>query len=198
MRRVVTTGRLRRRLAISHAVVAAIAAGALALGSYLVVSSSRLDDSVDSSLAQARTNLVLAGTVLGGSSEPQDVADLRGFYARRPGFETVALVGEETFGSSFGRAQITAGLQRLVRNGDLAFERVQIAGTPYLVAGGRPPPSRAELYFFFSEEALRDDLAQLRTILLVGWGIVVALSGAAGALVARLSVFLSPGPTVIL
>lgn len=187
MRRVVTAGRLRRRLAVTYAVGAAVASGALALGSYLVVSSSRLDDSVDSSLAQARTNLLLAGTVLGESSAPEDVADLLALYARRPGFETVALAGGEAFSSSFlfGGAQISAGVHRLVRNGDLAFERVRIADTPYLVVGGRVPPSQAELYFFFSEEALRDDLAQLRTILLVGWGIVVVLSGAAGALVAR-------------
>ena len=97
------------------------------------------------------------------------------------------MAGGEAFSSSFsfGAPQISAGLQRLVRNGDLAFERVRIADTPYLVAGGRLRPSRVELYFFFSEEALRDDLAQLRTILLAGWGIVVVLSAAAGALVAR-------------
>ena len=69
--------------------------------------------------------------------------------------------------------------------GDLAFERVRIADTPYLVAGGRPPESGTELYFFFSEESLRGDLAQLRTILLVGWVVVVALAAAAGAIVAR-------------
>jgi two-component system sensor histidine kinase MtrB len=187
MRRVVTAGRLRRRLAITFALVAAIATGALALGSYLVVRSSRLDDSVESALAQARTNLVLAGTVLRGSSARQDVAGLLEFYARRPGFETVGLTAGEAFSSSFsfGTVQIPAGVQRLVRNGDLAYERVPIAGTPYLVAGGLPPPSLAELYFFFSEEALRDNLGQLRTILLSGWGIVVVLSAAAGALVAR-------------
>jgi signal transduction histidine kinase len=187
MRRVVTAGRLRRRLAVTYAVVAAVASGALALGSYIIVSTSRLDDSVDSSLAQTRTNLLLAGTVLGESSAPQDVTDLLALYARRPGFETVALAGGEAFSSSFlfGGAQIPAGVYRLVRNGDLAFERVRIADTPYLVAGGRIRPAQAELYFFFSEEALRDDLAQLRTILLVGWGIVVVLSGAAGAIVAR-------------
>jgi len=187
MRRVVTAGRLRRRLALTYAVVAAVASGALALGSYLVVSSSRLDDSVDSSLAQARTNFLLAGTVLGESSAPQDVADLLALYARRSSFETVALAGGEAFSSSFlfGGAQISAGVHRLVRNGDLAFERVRIADTPYLVAGGQVRPSQVELYFFFSEEALRDDLAQLRTILLVGWSIVVVLSGAAGAIVAR-------------
>ena len=97
MSRVVTAGRLRQRLAITFALVAAIATGALALGTYLVVRSSRLDDSVDSSLAQARTNLVLAGTVLRGSSAPQDVADLLEFYAGRPDYETVALVGGEAF-----------------------------------------------------------------------------------------------------
>ena len=185
MSRVVTAGRLRQRLAITFALVAAIATGALALGTYLVVRDARLDDSVDSSLAQARTNLVLAGTVLRGSSAPQDVADLLEFYTGRPDYETVALVGGEAFGSSSGRTQIPAGVQRLVRNGELAFKRVRIADTPYIVAGGRPPASQAELYFFFSERALHDELVQLRTILLVGWVIVVALAAAAGALVAR-------------
>ena len=184
MRRIVPAGRLRRRLAITFALVAAIATGALALGTYLVVRDSRLDDSLDSSLAQARTNLVLAGTILSG---PGDVTDAVESYARRPGFETVALAGGEAFSTSFsfGTVQIPAGVQRLVRDGDLAYERVPIAGTPYLVAGGQVPPSQTELYFFFSEEALHDDLAQLRTILLVGWGVVVVLSAAAGALVAR-------------
>jgi two-component system, OmpR family, sensor histidine kinase MtrB len=187
MRRVVTASRLRRRLAITFAFVAAVATGALALGTYVVVSSSRLDDSVDSSVEQARTNLVLADSVLDGSSAPQNVADLLDFYALRPGFETVALASGSVLTSrfSFGDAQISRGMQRLVRDGDLAFERVRIADVPYVVAGGRAPASEAELYFLFSEEALRDDLAQLGTILLAGWGIVVLLSAAAGALVAR-------------
>jgi two-component system sensor histidine kinase MtrB len=187
MRRIVPAGRLRRRLAITFALVAAIATGALALGTYLVVRESRLDDSVDSALAQARTNLVLAGAVLGGSSATQDVAGLLELYGRRSGFETVALNAGEEFSTSFsvGMAQIPVGVQRLVRTGDLAYERVQIADTPYLVSGGRPPPSQAEVYFFFSEEALHDDLAQLRTILLAGWGVVAAFAAAAGALVAR-------------
>jgi hypothetical protein len=51
MRRVVTAGKLRRRLAVTYAVVAAVATGALALGTYLLVSSSRLADSVSSSVA---------------------------------------------------------------------------------------------------------------------------------------------------
>ena len=185
MRRIVPAGRLRRRLAVTYAIVAAVATGTLALGTYLVVSSSRLDDSADSSLEQARTNLLLAGTVLGEHSTRPDIAGLSAFFARRSGFKTVALAGGEAFGPSFGRAEISAGLRRLVRNGDPAFERVRIDGIPYVVAGGQARPSRAEFYFFFSEEALRDDLMQLRTILLVGWGIVIVLSAAAGALIAR-------------
>lgn len=186
MRGAVTAGGLRRRLAITYALVAAVATGALALGTYLVVSKSRLDDARDRSLAQARTNLVFAGTALGESSTPSDVVDL-GFYTRREDFETVALTTGEPIRSnlSFGAQQISDELRRLVRDGDLAFERVRIADSPYRVAGGRAPPSPVELYFFFSEDAVRDDLAQLRTILLVGWGIVVVLSAAAGALVAR-------------
>ena len=187
MKHVVARGRLRRRLAVTFALVAAISTGALALGTYLVVRSARLDDSVDNALAQARANLVLAGTVLGESTEPQRTADILEFYAERRGVETIAMTGGQAFSSSvlLGGAQVPVGVQRLVRKGDLAFERVQVADRPYLVAGGRAPPSQTELYFFFSEGPLRDDLAQLRTILLAGWGIVVVLAGAAGALAAR-------------
>jgi signal transduction histidine kinase len=187
MRRVVAAKRLRRRLAVTYAVVAAVATGALALGTHVAVSSSRLDDSVGSSVAQARTNLVLAGAVLEGSSASEDVVHLLDLYALRPGFETVALARGEVLTSRFSLqdAQISPGMRQLVRHGDLAFERVRIAETAYVVAGGRAPSSQTELYFLFSEEALRGDLAQLRTILLAGWAIVVLLSAAAGALVAR-------------
>jgi two-component system sensor histidine kinase MtrB len=49
-------------------------------------------------------------------------------------------------------------------------------------AGG--PTVAAEFYFFFSEKPCATT-PQLQTILLVGWCIVVVLSAAAGALVAR-------------
>jgi signal transduction histidine kinase len=51
------------------------------------------------------------------------------------------------------------------------------------VVGGRV--SGAELYFFFSEAQLFDELGQLRTILLVGLALLVLVAGGVGALVAR-------------
>jgi two-component system sensor histidine kinase MtrB len=186
MKHLIAPGRLRRRLTVTYAMVAAIATAALALGTYVVVANARFDDSVSSSLAQARSNLVLAGTVLGASPAPPEVADLVDHYASQPGFETVGLTSGQELSSSLsvGAAQISDDLQRLVRTGDLAFERVR-AAEPHLVVGGRVRDTQTELYFFFSEKALRDDLAQLQTILYTGWGIVVVLSAAVGALVAR-------------
>ncbi len=187
MRRIALAGRLRRRLAITFALVAAVSTGVLALGTYLVVRDARLEDAVDRSVEQARANFLLADALLRQARAQGERADLLAFYAERPGFETAAITEDEWFSStlSLDRAHVPAGVQRLVQQGDLAFERARIADTPYLVAGGRPPASETELYFFFSEEELSADLAQLRTILLVGWIVVVGLSAAAGALVAR-------------
>jgi two-component system sensor histidine kinase MtrB len=72
-----------------------------------------------------------------------------------------------------------------VASGQLAWERTTVADTSYLVTGGRVPGTDAEAYFFFSEEELRSDLAELGTILLGGLGVVVLLAGLAGALLAR-------------
>ena len=47
MRRVALAGKLRRRLAITFALVAAVSTGMLALGTYLFVRDARLDDSVE-------------------------------------------------------------------------------------------------------------------------------------------------------
>ena len=48
----VAPGRLRRRLAIAFVLIAGVATGALAVGSYLVVRSSRLDDSAQRAVSR--------------------------------------------------------------------------------------------------------------------------------------------------
>jgi signal transduction histidine kinase len=179
--------RIRRRLAIAFMVVAGLAAGALAVGSYLVVREARLEDAVDRSLDQTRFNLLLAADALAGSSAPADaravVATLRG----RGDFETVALAEGAAFvsGPTVSRRTVPSDLRGVVRSGQLGWQRVDVAGTPYLVAGGRAAGTAVELYFFFSEAQLRADLRQLGQVLAVGWVAVVAAAGLVGSALAR-------------
>jgi two-component system sensor histidine kinase MtrB len=179
----IQAGRLRRRLALAFALTAGLAAAALAAGSFLLVRDARLDDSVDRALEQSRFNLVLGSEVL-----PTEGSDgLLDALQRRAGFDTVLLENGRASPSSLslGSDQVPADLRELVASGQLAWERTTVADTSYLVTGGRVPGTDAEAYFFFSEEELRSDLAELGTILLGGLGVVVLLAGLAGALLAR-------------
>jgi len=182
--RPIRPGRLRRRLTLAFALTAGIAAAALAAGSFLLVREARLSDSRDRAVEQTRFNLVLASEVL-PSEGPEALLDA---YARRGSFETVLLVDGTAHPSSLslGEEQIPPDLEPLVDDGQLAYERTEVADTRYLVTGGQVPGTEDDqAYFFFSEEVLWDDLADLRNILLAGLGIVVLVAGLAGALLAR-------------
>jgi two-component system sensor histidine kinase MtrB len=182
--RAVYPGRLRRRLTLAFALTAGIAAAALAAGSFLVVREARLADSRDAALEQTRFNLVLAAEVLPAEG-PEALLQA---YERRGRFETVLFAGGETYPSSLtlGEEQVPADLQALVGEDQLAYERTDVGDTAYLVTGGRVAGTEAdEAYFFFSEEDLWGDLAELRTILLAGLGVVVLVAALAGALLAR-------------
>ena len=176
-------GRLRRRLALAFALTAGIAAAALAAGSFFLVRDARLDDSVEDALDQTRFNLVLAAETLpaGGPDELLEA------YERRGGFDTVLLVNGRSFPSSLslGEEQVPDDLEALVADGQLAYERTEVADTRYLVTGGQVPGTEDEAYFFFSEEELWDELAELRTILLAGLGVVIVFAALAGLLLAR-------------
>lgn len=179
-------GRLRRRLTIAFMLVAGLSGAALAAGSYLVARESRLDDSVERALDQSRFNLELASSVLASpQSRTEAVRQLLDALERRSGFSTAVRVEGQDFSSSISirAAQAPPGLVAQVRRGQLAYQRTELAGVPYLVVGGRV--SEAELYFFFSEAQLFDELGQLRTILLVGLALLVLVAGGVGALVAR-------------
>jgi signal transduction histidine kinase len=172
---------LRRRLTIAFMLAVGLSAAALALGSYFVVRHSLLTDSVASGERQARRNLAIAPTYLGQGTQQLLAAYERG----GAGFLTVGIRRGRPFSSRFmGVRQVPAGLRRIVDRGELGYERADVAGTHYLVVGG-PGGGDTELYFFFSEEGLRHDLALLRNILAGGVGILVLLAGFAGALLAR-------------
>jgi two-component system, OmpR family, sensor histidine kinase MtrB len=157
-----------------------VSAAALAAGSYFVVRHNLLADSVDDGARQARRNLVIAPTYL-----RQGHRALLDAYERGGDFLTVGIDRGRPFSSSFsvGVRQVPVDLRRLVKEGKLGYRRVKVAGTHYLVVGG--PSGNTELYFFFSEQNLQHELAQLRTILLAGVGILVLVAGLVGALLAR-------------
>jgi signal transduction histidine kinase len=179
-------GRLRRRLTIAFMLVAGLSGAALAAGSYLAARESRLDDSVERALDQSRFNLEFASSVLASpQSRTEAVRQLLDALERRSGFATAVRLEGQDFSSSISirPAQAPPDLVAQVRRGQLAYQRTEFADVPYLVVGGRV--SGAELYFFFSEAQLFDELGQLRTILLVGLALLVLVAGGVGTLVAR-------------
>jgi two-component system sensor histidine kinase MtrB len=171
---------------VAFALVGGLAAVTLAVGSYAVVRQTRLDDSLERSLEQARFNLVLAQEVLDAPPEA-DTDALLAVLERRGRFDTVGKLGRRTFSSSvsLGAAQVPTDVERLVERGRLAHKRVRVGPARYVLVGGRVAGSPAELYFFFPEDELWSELADLRDILLAGTILMVLLSAAAGSLVAR-------------
>jgi two-component system sensor histidine kinase MtrB len=172
---------LRRRLTIALMVAVGLSAGALAAGSYFVVRHNLLSDSADSSAKQTRVNLRIAPSYLKESPR----ALLEAFDRAGGGFEAVGIGPGGAFSSSFavGPLQVPAALREIVRRGDIGYERETVAGTRYLVAGG--PSGATQLYFFFSEQKIWHELADLRNILLIGVGVLIVLAALIGLALAR-------------
>jgi two-component system, OmpR family, sensor histidine kinase MtrB len=185
--RAIRPGRLRRRLTLAFTLAAGLSAAALGAGSYVLVREARLSDSVDRALEQSTFNLVLANELLADGAGPDATDELLAAYERRGAFEVVGRTGERTFSTSLSvrMRQVPDDLRGLVQRGDLAYERVGVAGARYLVVGGRVAGADTELYYLFSEDRLFDDLAHLRNILLGGVAALVLLGALAGMLLAR-------------
>jgi signal transduction histidine kinase len=171
---------------LAFVLAAGLSAAALAGSSYLVVREARLSDSVDRAVDQARFNLVLARETLEQPPTAENIATLLDAYERRGGFVTVGRAGQRQVSSlSLGAQQVPDELRALVADGELSYERTEVSDVRYLVVGGRVPARDTELYFFFSEEPLWNELAQLRNILLIVFFAVVVLAALAGILLAR-------------
>ncbi|HXF56385.1 MAG TPA: HAMP domain-containing sensor histidine kinase [Actinomycetota bacterium] len=178
----VAPGRLRRRLTVAFVLVAGISAGALALGSFLLVREARLRDSLQRAEREARFNLALAANL------PEEGPDLQRFVAgyEQRGVHALLVTGDLRFASDPAvDPELPPSLRAVVRRGELGYLRTNVGDEPYLVVGGRAPGSPAELYFLFSEAGLEADLGQLRTVLVLGWAAVVILAGLVGRALAR-------------
>jgi two-component system sensor histidine kinase MtrB len=184
MPRRVRPGRLRRRLAIAFVLVAGISAGALALGSYLLVEQSRLDESLDRASETARSRL----TLVAQSFLPLDQVSIEGMLSGfRQSDQQVVLVmdGNATPSGQFVPPPISSSLRQLAGQGQLGFDRLEFEGQRRLIVGGRIPGSTAELYFLFNEDRIFRDLTQLRNVLLIGFAVVLLLAALVGRFLAR-------------
>jgi two-component system, OmpR family, sensor histidine kinase MtrB len=179
-RRPVPTGRLRRRLTIAFVLVAGIASGALALGSFLRVQQARLADSLEAGRAEARFDLVLAPGLL--QIGVQNLLD-----SFRQNRVNVVLVSERSALASNRNLNppIPQDLRSLVGSGQLAYQRITSGNRHLLLIGGPIPGSKDQLYFVFTEDRIQRDLMDLRNVLLAGWGVVVVLAGLVGRLLAK-------------
>jgi two-component system sensor histidine kinase MtrB len=168
---------------LAFVLVAGLCAGALAVGSFFLVREARLAESVDRTVADARYQLVLAGQFT-----PLD-ADRRADLLRSveaSGHHVLLVEGGAVTASSPAYAPPVPGeLRARAAAGELAFQRVESGSRPWLLAGGRVPGERAELYLVVSEEAIYADLSQLGGVLGVGWLAVVGFALLTGRLVAR-------------
>jgi signal transduction histidine kinase len=177
-------GRLRRRLAIAFVLVAGISAGSLALGSFLLVRQSRLDESLDRAGQTTSSRLKLVAQQF----LPLDEVRIQGLLdSFRQSDQSVVLVidGNPTPSPDDFTPPIPPTLQNVVRQGQLGFDRITARGHHLLIVGGKIPGSSDELYLSFNEDRIDRDLTQLRNVLLIGFGVVLLLAGLVGRLLAK-------------
>jgi signal transduction histidine kinase len=173
--------RLRRRLTVAFVLVAGTLTFVLAATTYLLVREARLSESLERAEREARFGLRLAADLGTGADLRQFVESFEG-----RGVHAVLIEEDRRFVSNPSvDPAISQDLRSLVDEGELAFERADVAGSPHLVVGGRPPGSTAELYLLISEEGMMRDLGQLGTLLSAGWLATVVVSALVGWLVAR-------------
>src|ERR1051325_11644109 len=182
-RRIAAPRRLRRRLTVAFVLVAALSAGALAGGSYVAIRNSRLADSANHAVDQVELHARSLEQVLPPRPNPAVVRSAIGTFG---GGATVAVVGGVPVPSlSLSIDRVPADLQRLVRGGQLAFERTSVSGAAYVVAGARVPGRDVQIYSFFPEDGLHHDLSLVGLTLLSGWALVVVVGAAVGFVLAR-------------
>jgi signal transduction histidine kinase len=178
---------LRRRLVIAFVLVAAVSAGILAVASYLLVRQARLQGSLNASEVQARQDLNLAANFCPAANIPcPEAAGFVGAYEQR-GTHAVLILPDDRRVASDPQVNppIPAALRNFVRQGQLGYQRMDVAGQPYLVLAGRPQGSAAELYLFFPEQDIEHNLALLRNALAAAWLGVVLVAALIGHVLAR-------------
>lgn len=178
---------LQRRVAFIFTAAVVITALALALSAYFIIKTAQDDEALDKALAQTRFNLFLADSMLPTDPESADYNELLDAFQIRGDFATLIEAGDEIYvsGPQVDPSLITPELAAKVDEGRIGYQMIEMAGEPTIAVGGQVRSPDLAFYFFYPQGARQEELARLRTILIIG-GIVLAVLGAiAGYLLAR-------------
>jgi two-component system sensor histidine kinase MtrB len=180
----VRPGRLRRRLAIAFVLVAGVSAGALALGSYLLVRQARLSDSLDRAKSEAEFDLVLAQGFQPLSAQKK-ISDLLTSFEQKRVHVVLIAHGTAVASNTTFDPEIPVQLRAVAGEGQLGYQRVTSGRRHLLLVGGRIPGAADELYVVVDESRIVGDLGQLRNVLVLGWLAVTMIAGLVGTVLAR-------------
>lgn len=163
----------------------------LAGGSWVVIARSLRADLAERAIAQVEFNVgVLAASPERLSNQPtlselEESPLVSEFRLRGTDGVYVELDDGAYFsGFAFNRPP-SAELRRVVADGSLATEWVDLSGAPYLMVGARRPPDGPQFYFFFDAGVLSETLRQLALVLGAGVVIVVLVAVSVGRSVAK-------------
>jgi two-component system sensor histidine kinase MtrB len=169
-------------LTIAFVLVAAVSATTLAVGSYLLIQRSWLEESQQRAREDSLRQLALAEQFL---PDPDRRDRLRASFADNRRDVVVVVDGVAEASNPAVRPPLPAPLRAAVAGGQLAYQRLEHDGSRMLVVGGRIGGSPDELYVIYDEGRIHADLAQLRNVLLAGALAVTLAAAAVGYVLAR-------------
>jgi two-component system sensor histidine kinase MtrB len=169
---------------MAFVVVAGVAAGSLAIGAAMAVTSYRHHAFRERAREEATKDLARLDATSPVSSLVQRLEG-----SEQLGGPDVMVVEGGAVTASVERLDaddVPNGLRSQVRSAgtDLVDATTSIDDVPFYVLG-RAIDGDAEVYFFFSQGDLRHGLVELRITLVLGWAIVIVGAAVAGTLVAR-------------
>lgn len=173
--------RFRRRLTAAFVLVAASAAGMLALVTYTLAAGYRVRSFESRCHEEAELALALAPDELSESSFER----LQGAYESRTGASTIArsAAGIYTSAPDLREGDIPAALRDPPDDEGLVSGDTTVDGVDrYVLAASRQGD---EYWFFFSREPVQSSLAELRVVLAVSWLVTVAGAALIGDVMSR-------------
>ena len=182
----IRTGRFRWRLTVAFILVAAVAAGVLALTAFVLVREERERLFEERVRREARLSVSLAEEALSSPAEVADVRRLLSRLNRRGDFKTVVVEGRALASHSHvGLEQVPSRLRAQTDAEQITTASTEIRNKPHLVVKSSLQDPAVDMYFFFSQQFLVGGLGRLLRILLRVWVGIVVFGAGAGTILAR-------------